>query len=75
MYLFMVKLTSEFAITRLKITTYTSSNLVSQINLPSFTIVPRPPVYYLILPSIYNIEIYDLISMDLLNIIYIPIYI
>ena len=68
----MVKLTSEFAITRLKITTYTSSNIASQINLPSFTVVPGPPVYYLILPSMYNIKIYDQISMGLLNIIYMP---
>ena len=71
----MVKLTCEFAITRLKITIYNSSNIASQINLPSITVVPGPPVYYLILPSMYNIEIYDLISMGLLNIIYIPIYI
>ena len=74
-FIFMLKLTSQFAITRLKITTYTSSNIASQINLLSFIVVLGPPVYYLILPSMYNIEIYDQISMGLLNIIYIPIYI
>ena len=74
-YLFMVKLTSEYAITRLKITTYTSSNIASQINLLSFTVVPGPPIHYLILLSMYNIEIYNLISIGLLNIIYITIYI
>ena len=66
---------SEFAINSLKITTCTSSNIASQINLPSFTVVAGPPVFYLILPSMYNITIYDLISIDLLNVIYIPIYI